>query len=258
MAFSQTSERLTSDGDGYSFAAVNGWTNTNSGDGFALVNPAKTIVIAVKAHTYKDFASFAAEANLESDGLELIGQPQRVKGGQIFRAVKRSGQGMAVIDTAVVFSGNGGGVVVVSITDQTNSVTGFNTATAIANSILFFQPKVSAASEKVRALLAGKRLIYLYTGSGYSERKDIILCSNGSFYQSTDMGGFSTNDVDGPSFSARGGKRGRWSMSSTGGKLVLSFEGANAVEYTLSARQAGNEIGMNGKRWFVQTQNLCR
>jgi hypothetical protein len=257
-AIAQAPERLSSDGEGYSFAAVKGWTNSASEDGFAIVNPAKTIVIVVKAHASKDFPSFAANANLERDGLELVGKPQEVRGGQIFRTVKRSTQGMAVIDTAVVFSGNGGGVAVVSITDEANATTGFNTVAAIANSISFFQPKVSAVAEKVRSLLSGKRLIYLYTGSGYSERKDIILCSNGMFYQSTDMGGFTPNDVDGPSFAATGGKRGRWSVSANGNKLAMAFERAGTVEYTLSARQASNEIGMNGQRWFVQTQNVCR
>ena len=257
-AIAQAPERLSSDGDGYSFAKVKGWTNSASGDGFAIVNPAKTIVIVVKGHTYKDFASFAADANLEGDGLELVGRPQDVKGGHIFRTVKRSAEGMAVIDTAVVFKGTGSGVVVVSITDEANAATGFNTAVAIVNSISFFTPKVSALAERTRSLLAGKKLTYLYTGSGYSERKDIILCSNGMFYQSLDMGGFSPNDVDGPSFAATGGKRGRWSVSANGMKLVMVFETAGTVEYALSARQASNEVGMNGQRWFVQAQNVCR
>jgi hypothetical protein len=256
-ALAQTSERLSSDGDGYSFAAVKGWTNTASGDGFAIVNPAKTVVIAVKAHAYKDFAAFAADADLERDGLELVGKPQDVRGGQIFRAVKRSPQGMAVIDTAVVFKSSGGGVAVVSITDEANAVTGFNTAAAIANSIQFFQPKVSATADKVRSVLAGKRLLYLYTGNGYSERKDVVLCSDGVFYQSTDMGGFSAGNVDGPSFAANGGKRGRWSVSANGSKLMMTFDAAGTVAYTLSARQASNEIGMNGQRWFVQAQTVC-
>ena len=256
-AFGQAAERFTSDGDGYSFAAVKGWTNAASGDGFAIVNPAKTIVIAVKAHSYKDFSAFAADANLERDGLELVGKPQEVRGGQIFRTVKRSPQGMAVIDTAVVFSANGGGVVVVSIADEANAADGFNTAASIANSVQFFQPKVSATAEKVRSVLAGKRLLYLFTGNGYSERKDIVLCSNGVFYQSLDMGGFSAGNVDGPSFAATGGKRGRWSVSANGTKLVMAFDTAGTVQYTLSARQASNEIGMNGQRWFVQSQTVC-
>ena len=257
-ATGQTSERLSSDGDGYSFATVKGWSNAASGDGFAIVNPAKTIVIAVKAHGYRDFAGFAADANLERDGLEVVGKPQEIKGGQIFRTVKRSSKGMAVIDTAVVFSPNGGGVMVASITDEANATTGFNMAAAIANSIQFFQPKVSATAEKVRSVLAGQRLLYLFTGSGYSERKDIVLCSNGVFYQSTDMGGFTPGNVDGPSFAATGGKRGRWSVSANGSKLVMEFDTAGTVEYALSARQASNEIGMNGQRWFVQAQTVCR
>ncbi|MDI1242142.1 MAG: hypothetical protein PSX80_09510, partial [bacterium] len=250
--------RLSNDAQGYSFGAPKDWLASESGEGFGIVNPAKTILIAVKAHGYKDFVSFIADANLERDGLELVGKPQEVKSGQIFRTVKRSPQGMAVIDTALVFSGSGGGIVVVSITDEANAATGFNTAAAIANSIQFFQPKVLATAEKVRSLLAGKRLLYLFTGNGYSERKDVVLCSNGVFYQSLDMGGFSPGNVDGPSFAATGGKRGRWSVSANGTTLVMAFDTAGTVQYTLSARQASNEVGMNGQRWFVQSQTVCR
>jgi hypothetical protein len=254
----QQNRRLSSDSDGYSFVPPAEWRSNASTEGFAFVNPSQAILIAVKAHPYKDFAAFAADANLERDGLELVGKPQEVRGGQIFRTVKRSPQGMAVIDTAVVFSSNGGGVVVVSIADEANAVTGFNTAAAIANTIEFFQPKVSAVAEKVRSLLAGKKLLYLYTGNGYSERKDVVLCSKGVFYQSLDMGGFSSGNVDGPSFAATGGKRGRWSISADGSKLVMAFDTAGTAQYTLSARQASNEIGLNGQRWFVQSQNVCR
>lgn len=250
--------KLASESEGYTLTAPKGWISERSAQGFGIVNAAKTIVIAVTAHAYKDVASFAADANLEREGLELVGKPQDVRGGQIFRTVKRSPQGMAVIDTAIIFRPDGGGVVVVSITDEANAVTGFNTAVAIANSIEFFQPKISEIAGRVRSLLAGKRLLYLYTGNGYSERKDLVLCSNGVFYQSLDMGGFSAGNVDGPSFAATGGKRGRWSISPDGSRLVMAFDTAGTVQYTLSARQASNEVGMNGQRWFVQSQAVCR
>lgn len=251
-------KRVSSDPDGYSFVPPAEWKSNSSSEGFAYVNQTQTIVIVVKAHSYKDFEAFSADANLERDGLELVGKPQAVRGGQIFRTVKRSAQGMAVLDTAVVFSSNGGGVVVVSIADEANAVIGFNTAAAIANSVEFFRPKISVVAGKVRSLLAGKKLLYLYTGNGYSERKDIVLCSNGVFYQSLDMGGFSAGNVDGPSFAATGGKRGRWSVSADGSKLVMVFDASGTIQYALSARQASNEIGMNGQRWFVQSQTVCR
>ena len=37
----------------------------------------------------------------------------------------------------------------------------------------------------------------------------------------------------------------------------MAFDTAGTVEYTLSARQASNEIGMDGQRWFVQGQTVC-
>lgn len=250
--------KLTSESEGYTFTVPKAWISERSAQGFGIVNAAKTIVVAVTAHNYRDLASFAADANLEREGLELVGKPQDVRGGQTFRTVKRTSQGMAVIDTVIIFRNDGGGVMVVSITDEANATIGFNTAVQLANSIEFFQPKVSEIAGRVRSLLAGKRLLYLFTGNGYSERKDVVLCSNGVFYQSLDMGGFSAGNVDGPSFAATGGKRGRWSISPDGSKLVMAFDTAGTVQYALSARQASNEIEMNGQRWFVQSQTVCR
>lgn len=153
---------------------------------------------------------------------------------------------------------NPGGAVVIAFSESANADNALQTAAAITESLTFTKPKTSPISGQVRNLLAGKHLLYLYTASGYSERKDIILCGSGTFYQSLNMGGFSPNDVNGGSFGARGGKSGTWSISPTGQKLVLRFASGGVAEFQLSARQASNEIGMNGQRWFVQTQNACR
>ena len=253
----QTADRINRESEGYSFSAIKGWKQASNAEGVTFANRDKTIIVVVKSHNYKDFAAFSADANLVRDGLELVGKPQDIKDGTTFRTVKRSPQGMAVIDTAVLFSPTGG-VVVVAISDEANAATGFATGLAVAGSVVFFQPKVGQAATQIKALLGGEKLLYMYTGNGYSERKDIVLCSSGTFYQTTGMGGFTTNNVDGPSFAATGGKRGTWAISPTGSKLMMSFQNGGIVEYTLSARRAGNEIGMNGQRYFVQEQNVCR
>lgn len=254
-AFAQDQTRFTSEDGGYSFTAPKGFSTQPGPEGFALANAAKTVVIAVKGHSYGNFQAFAAEANLERDGLRLVGEPKAFEGGNYFRTTN----GKTLIDTFVVFSTNTpGGAVVIAFSESPNADTSLQTAAAITESFVFTKPKASPISGQVRNLLAGKHLLYLYTASGYSERKDIVLCSSGTFYQSLNMGGFSPNDVGGPSFGARGGKSGTWSISSTGQKLVLRFAGGGTTEFQLSARQAGNEIGMNGQRWFVQTQNACR
>ena len=255
--YGQTPTRLANESEGYSFAVPRGFTGQASGEGFALVNPAKTILIVVNSHGYRDFAAFAADANLERDGLQLVGKPQAITGGAAFRTVKRTDQGLAVIDTAVVFNSSGGGVAVIAMTSEANAEASFSAGLAVAQSVRFEQPKFTASDDRVRRVLAGKSLLYLYTGNGYSERKDILLCSSGRFYQSTGTSGFTTNDVDGPSFAATGGNTGTWSIMGGGTRLVLRFADGGTSTYTLSARQASNEIGLNGRRYFVQSQSRC-
>lgn len=245
--------KLGSDAEGYSFTVPRGWLSESSADGFAVGNPIKTIVIAVKGHTYANFQAFAADANLERDGLTLVGEPKEITGGYYFRTTKDG----LIIDSFVVFSSNGGALAV-GFAKGSDAVTSLNTASAIANSFVFTKPKVSAVAGQVRNILAGKHLMFLYTASGYSERKDIYLCSSGTFYQSTNKGGFSPGDVGGPSFGASGGKTGTWSISANGQKLLLRFQQGGSAEYQLTARGANNEIGMNGQRWFVKIQNQCR
>jgi len=257
-AFAQIAERrLSSAADGYSFAAPKGWQSESGAEGFVLANAAKTVVVAVKAHSYANFQAFMADANLERDGLTLAAEPSEITGGHIFRAVKRTPQGTAVIDTGVLISPHGGGIAIVAITDDRNAAVSWQTALDIAASVRFVKPEAGAAATQTRSILSGKKLTYLYTASGYSERKDIVLCASGTFYQTTDMGGFTTTDVDGPSFSARGGKSGAWSISPNAAKLILRFQNGGTAEYQLSRRQASNEIGLSGNRYFVQNQKIC-
>lgn len=252
-AFGQA--KLSSETEGYSFTVPREWQSEASAEGFALANSAKTIVIAVKGHSYANFQAFAAEANLERDGLTLVGEPKAFEGGNYFRTTK----GKLLIDTFVVFSTTtSGGAVVIAFSESANADAALRSAAEVTESLTFSKPKTSPISGQVRKLLSGKHMLYLYTASGYSERKDIVLCSNGTFYQSLNMGGFSPNDVGGPSFGARGGKTGSWSISPTGQKLVLRFASGGTTEYQLSARQASNEIGMNGQRWFVKSQTGCQ
>lgn len=252
------SDRLTNSTDGYDLLKPSGWISEKNADGYAIANPSKTVVIAVKAHGYNDLPSFAAEANLERDGLVLVGEPKQMPGGVVFRTAKPTPKGNIVIDTCVLFSAHGGGVMVVAITDEANSSLALEKSMAIAGSVRFFKTETSQVSSQIRNALAGKHLLYLYTGNGYSERKDIYLCNSGAFFHSTDVGGFTPNNADGSSFGSTSNKHGNWSVAADGKTLILTFDNGNAVRYTLSARQASNEIGLNGNRYFVKTHTACR
>jgi hypothetical protein len=252
-------QRVTDAASGYDFVIPAGWKSQQSDEGFGLVNAAQTIVIAVKAHNYANFDAFAADANLERDGLELVGKVQDLSGGKVLRTVKRTPQGTVVIDTSVLFSPHGGGTVVVALSNETNAEEAFNKSVQIAQTVRFFKPQESDVATQWQKALSGKHLLYLYTASGYTERKDIYLCASGTFYQGSDAGGFNPNDSGDGSFGARSSKSGTWKVAARGGlKLILQFQNGATAEYAITRRQAGNEVGLNGQRFFVQAHNKCQ
>lgn len=241
---------------GFRFTAPAGWKNNKGAAGFAFVNPAQTIIIAVRPHGYNDFVSVIRDTQLDP-GFQFSGRPQDLKaGGKAVRITKQTQDGLGVIDVFVSFSPNGGGVVVMALSDGANSDAAWNVGLKVSDSVVFTKPQQAAVSSSPwRAALAGKHLLYLYSGNGYFEEKHIHLCTSGTFYQTTGSGGFTPNDVDGGSFAARGGKTGRWSAE--GDTLLLRFQDGSVGEYNLTKRAASNEIGMNGRRYFVQSNANC-
>lgn len=255
---SQTSgePRLADESGGYNFSAPAGWTRNRGEDGFSLVNPEKTILLVVRSHRYDTFEAAVRDTKLDGD-TQVVGEPRDLKnGGKFVRLAKRTSEGLAVIDIFVLFSPNGGGVIVIGLSDEKNGETSLRAAATIAQSIAFTKPQVSAASSGWQSALAGKHLLYMYSGNGYFEEKHIYLCASGTVIQTTGSGGFSPGDSDGGSFAGRGGKRGNWEISGT--RLVLRFQDGSVGEYNLSRRQASNEVGLNGNRYFVENQTVCK
>jgi hypothetical protein len=255
-AFPQIREtRLSDAAGGVSFAVPDKWTSEKNAEGFAMVNPEKTVIVVVKSHSYANFQEFGADANLARDGLELVGEPQQIGNRVTFRTAKRTAQGLLIIDTCVLFSTYGTGVAIAALSDEKNANSAFETAIAISKSVQFEKPP-EGASGPFAAQLKGKHLLFLYTASGYSERKDIYLCASGAFYQSNDLGGFNPNDSGDASMGIRGSAHGTWSI--TGNSLTLNFSSGGTTRYTVTKRSAGNEVGLNGQRFFVREQNTCR
>ncbi|MEP7075054.1 MAG: hypothetical protein ABI878_04525 [Acidobacteriota bacterium] len=250
-------ERLSDISSGFSFQPPSGWTSDRAEHGFSFVNRDKTILLAVRPHRYNTFEAAVKDTKLD-EGTTIVMAPQDLKnGGKFVRLAKQTAGRVAVVDIFVLFSPSGGGVTIIGLSDEKNAIESVNAAGAIAKSIVFTKPQFpSAISSGWESALSGKHLFYLYSGNGYFEEKHIYLCATGVFLQRTGQGGFSSGDVDGPSFSARGGRRGSWSVN--GNALVLRFQDASVGQFTLTKRQASNEVGLNGKRYFIQAQNACQ
>ena len=252
----ETEKRLSDTSGGYSFVAPAGFDSQKNEEGFGLVNTEKNVVVAVKNHSFKSFEEFSTQSNLERDGFSLVGKVQDLGlKGKTFLVAKQTPEGVMTVDTFVLFSPYGGGTLIVSFTEKDNNQKGFQAGLQIAKSVAFTKPQMSEAASQWQTLLSGKHLLYLYTASGFSERTDIYLCSSGRFLYRSDSSSLSNNG----SGLVGANSDGNWEISpSGGGSLVLQFGNGTMRQYKISRRQAGNEIGLNGNRYFVQTQNECR
>ena len=215
--------------------------------GMVAVDPGQTYMVVVKEHNYSDFESFAADANLEKDGFSLVGDVRNLGGGnRHFRAAKTTPTGYLIADTFVCFSPYGGGSLIVALSDQNSAETAYHSGYEMATNLQFSPPQASPANSPWAQALGGKHLVYLYTGNGYSERRDLYLLTSGEFAMRNDASSLSANG----SGTLGGNSDGRWRVSPSG-QLVLQFHQGNTQSYTLGVGQAGNEVLLNGKRYFV-------
>jgi hypothetical protein len=252
---------------GYSFIAPSGWTKKAGDGGHAIVNAAETVVIAVKAHNYKNFQAFAENANLAADGLELVGKIEDFgTTGKWFLAAKRTNEGTLVVATFVLFSPHSGGVALAAFSNYADSKAALLMTHSVAETVRFTKPngataqignrQESTGGNEWQNYLRGKHLIYLNTSGSFSDRTDIYLCASGAFYYKGNTSGLSTGGSGDLSMSSADRNNGTW--RATGGQLILQFETGGTREYALARRQAAGEISLNGRRYFVKSDADCQ
>ncbi len=240
-------DQRVSDPAGFSTSVPASFKVSQDASGTVALEPSQKYMVVIKNHSYNNFEAFAQQANLEKDGFTLVGDIRTLNAtDRSFRAAKQTATGYLLADTFVCFSPNGGGSLIVALSDEKNADAAYLSAYQMAQNLQYTQPQ----KDKLwTSALAGKHLLYLYTGNGYSERKDIYLGSNGQFAQRNDA---SSASMNGSGFLAGGGD-GSWRIL-PGGQLVLQFNNGNVGSYSLAPGHAGNELLLNGKRYFVMNQ----
>ena len=255
-----TANQIVRDSEkGFSFSVPSKWTKQTADGSYVLLNSAKTASIVVKPHNYNDFESFVrAEINLERDGFTQAGEVRDLgNGGRMFRIFKPNGNKNVIVDTFFMLSAYQGGILIVSLSaDEEVANNAYQAASQVANSMQFSRPVQSQQSSNYQTAFAGKKLSFYHTANGYSERRVIYLCPSGSYFSTSEssslsgLGSAATSSSD----------QGTWKVQSSGNSvnlLLTSGRGNGQRNFSVTARQAGNEIGLNGNRYFVQTHNEC-
>ena len=240
------SQQVVRDAAGFSTQVPADFKVTQDASGSLVTSPDQSYVVVIKSHAYANFEAFANDANLAKDGFTLVGDVRTVNAtDRSFRAYRSTPEGNLIADTFVCFSPYGGGSLVVALSKENKADAAYNQAYQMAHSLKFSQPAVGPWE----AALKGKHLVYLYTASGYSERRDLYLLPSGEFAWRSDASSLSMNG----SGAVAGGSDGIWRVSPDG-QLSLQFRDGHVSNYGLAVGRAGNEVLLNGKRYFVLNQ----
>ncbi|MBK8654904.1 MAG: hypothetical protein IPN20_13590 [Haliscomenobacter sp.] len=255
--------RVGDPSSGYSFQLPASWTQTLEKGSFIIKKAGLNAQIGLAPHNYSSLEEIRRNAfdvqDAESNTF-LRATVAAYGANSLFIRYDGRAQGQAiVIEMISMVSPHGGGVSVVGSGAQADYSAQVTTAVkTIANSVQFQKPQVSALAQQWKQRVSGKQLLFLQTGNGSSDKITIDLCPAGRFeYYSNSSymsGGFSQF-----SYAGQDTNSGTWKIIARGSQPVLQlfFDSGSLQEYQLSARQAGNEIGLNGQRYFIQPASNC-
>ena len=249
----------------YSFQTPSSdWLQTAENGGFQLNKNGESAQIGITAHPYGSLEEIRKNTVDVYDAASNTSLKAQVSGygerGLFIRFVGTAQGSEVTIETISLLSPNGGGVHIVGAALGTElPETNREALKSVANSVQFLKPVLAPVAVEWQQRMQGKQLLYLYTGNGFSEKATIDLCPSGAFYHAGD-GSYTSGGYAQFSYAGQEANEGIWKVWMKNGQpvLVLFFNNNTIAEYALSKRQAGNEIGLNGKRYFIQGTSACR
>ncbi len=129
---------------------------------------------------------------------------------------------------------------------------------SIANTVTFSKPKISPVAGQWTTRIKGKRLLYMKTANGFSDKVIIDLCSSGNFGYSSNSSGMS-GGTSVLTYAGQDGGQGTWKIISRGQTpvLMLTYNSGEFAEYNLMNGASSGQIQLNGRRYFIQDESSC-
>lgn len=233
----------------------------------ALLDKQQNRIMTISAHNYSDLNSLIKEStgSFQQNGVQvtLISPIQNWGTNGAMAHYKGSTQGQKFSLQAIgLMSPHGGGLTlgIYELGTDQPSPDMLDLLQSMANTVKWSKAPVHPMTITWQNKLAGKQLLYLYTGNGLSEKWSYDLCSNGSYHYLSNSSYLSGNFIETFSAAGQDTQTGRWKITTKQNQpvLVLTNHSGEVYEFTLTTRSAGNEIGLNGKRYFLQPAEHCR
>ena len=268
-AYSETKATGRSFGDkyaGFRFNLPNDWNGQQIEDGSYLIgHKTKPGFILIMPHQFTDLNTLYQESaqGIQEEGIQLFPSKGITKFGKNGLIADFDGmvQGQRVKAHAIgLLSIYGGGLnMLIAVRTDLYQREYLQIIQSIANSVVFSKPKVAAISRQWKENLMGKRLQYLKTANGFSDKTVIDLCSSGQFRYNSNSSGLS-DGLTALTYAGQDAGGGTWKIVSRGRDaiLTLSFNNGELYEYKITKRgESGGQINLNGRRFFVTNGVVC-
>ena len=219
------------------------------------------MVVAERTTEAEILSEMSADIDM-GEGITLIPitSPKREAGGIIagtYRVVGSTRPGEAEIHTRLASSGVAVAYFAIDLDGDRGAR---EAAKRLAASVRFEAIQAgrdsAAAGEGAVAwqnYMRGRYIARFYSGSSYHEKTEIWLCSDGSFQQSGDAGGYG----GAASGAWAGSGQGRWTATGVqpgGGELTLHFANGSS-SYALSLE--GGKLYLDGTQWLRGDNEPC-
>jgi hypothetical protein len=253
-----TPKNVKNTSGGYRFTVPNDWVNQEATDGYILTNNAKTANIIVKKHFYKNYAEFSkGTGDFARDGYKKLAETTDLGEGNSHDRVGKLENGKAMIfDVVFLVSKYEGGLLILGVsTDDASANSALTGISALVKTLEFFAAKKDPQDTATQNAFGGKKLRFLHSGNGYRESRTFWLCKSGAFVSQFESG---SNSVLGTGITSSN-DQGTWQVQKSGNVITLTLrsQSGGQKQYQVTARQASNEIGLNGDRYFVENHNEC-
>jgi hypothetical protein len=251
---------------GLALTLPTGWRGALMQDGSTfMLEPVEGIGLMVVAAQEFDEATARAELSADvdlGDGVILrpTGAIEVISSGHLSRPMTVQGLPSAMVGTVDVRLTPGGvGVAFIVLSPEADAASHLSDMRAFALSLRVTEPTPVAetsSGDEWFPYMRGRYLARYYTTSGYTERTELWLCSDGSFLFSDEGGGFG----GGASGAFQGSGGGRWSATGAGarGALILDWSNGQRSEWALEFNAQGDELYVNGSRWLRGDNERCR
>ena len=259
---------------GVRFSVPQGWKYQKQQATYIMGHDTTPGMILVTPHTSNSIQQLAATANeplyqAEDGQLMVTGAPVTLANNMLAADYGGVLQGKQARGRIIgVVSPYGGGFLIMAGVDAAHYSPQYaQLAEGVGRSMSFSKPQAPPEAAMWKQKLAGQRLAFMKSGGSsdiggsyaWSDKKDIYLCSDGSFQAS---GGFSGSiGTAGGSGIINPGNQthtGQWSVVGQAGQSALQLRLTSGGVTTFVLSTDGSKTYLDGKRWFVVENPVCQ